>query len=176
MFHYLHLISAPVALIFYYLGIKNIFEKKDKMSISKTKVFFLNFLFLLFVLITVGLLSRYSQAIWDFEVEEPFIFLTVLPTLILVGMLLEKSKVITESTLLLASLQILAIGVCILTLSILLGRHADINKWANIYIIAHQIQNIFHVVVGTALVAMVLTLSQVRKIVERISHENSQKN
>jgi len=170
MFHYLHLISAPIALLFYYVGIKEIFGKKDK-KFSVNQVVFLNFLFFGIVLVSVVILSQFSHTIWDFHVEEPFIILTAIPTMVLVGMVIEKSKVITESTLLLTSLRIVTIGVCFLTLSILIGRHADINKWANIYIIAHQTQNIFHVVIGTALVIMVMTLSQVGKILDTIKHQ-----
>ncbi len=172
MFHYLHLISAPIALLFYYQGIKEIFEKKDRpRRFSRNQVVFLTFLFFGIVLVSVAILSQFSHAIWDFSVEEPFIIFTAIPTLILVGMVLEKSKVITESTLLLTSLYIVTVGVCVLTLSILIGRQADINKWANIYIIAHQTQNIFHIIIGTALVILVLTLSQVGKILDTIRHE-----
>lgn len=172
MFHYLHLISAPIALIFYYMGIKEIFEKKDRpRRFSRNQVVFLTFLFFGIVLVSVVILSQFSHAIWDFHVEEPFIIFTAIPTLILVGMVIEKSKVITESTILLTSLRIVTVGVCVLTLSILIGRQADINKWANIYIMAHQTQNIFHIIIGTALVILVLTLSQVEKILDTIRHE-----
>ncbi len=171
MFHYLHLISAPNELLFYYNGIKEIFEKKDKhKKFSINQVVFLNFLFFGIVLVSVAVLSQFSHTIWDFHVEEPFIIFTAIPTLVLVGMVIEKSKIITESTILLTSLRIVTFGVCVLTLSILIGRQADINKWANIYIIAHQTQNIFHVVIGTALVIMVMTLSQVGKILDTIKH------
>lgn len=177
MFHYLHLISAPLALLFYYFGIREIFQKKDEGSeMGYKKILLLNIIFLVFVLVSITLLSRFSHAIWDFEIEEPFILFTVIPTLVLVGMVLEKSKVITESTLLLASLYIVTIGVCVLTLTILVGRQADINKNISIYIIAHQIQNIFHVVIGTALFTMVLTLAQVEKILDTIRNNKKIEN
>jgi hypothetical protein len=177
MFHYLHLISAPLALLFYYLGIKEIFQKKDEGSeIDKRKILLLNILFFAFIIVGIVVLSRFSHAIWDFEVEEPLILFTAIPTLVLVGMVLEKSKVISESTLLLASLYIVSIGVCVLTLSILIGRQADISKSTSIYIIAHEIQNIFHVVIGTALFTMVLTLAQVEKILDTIRNNKKIEN
>ncbi|MFQ6136403.1 MAG: hypothetical protein ACE5PM_04395 [Candidatus Hydrothermarchaeales archaeon] len=172
IFHYLHLISAPIALIFYYLGIVEIFERDIKEGEEGRYVDFKISLSVFLVIgIAIMILSRFSRAIWDFRVEEPFIMVTVIPTLVIVWILLKKSEVITESTILLASLRIVSVGVCILTLTILIGRQADIYRWANVYIIAHQLQNIFHIIIGTALLMVVMTLSQVERVLKSIKSQ-----
>jgi hypothetical protein len=111
------------------------------------------------------LLSSFSNATWDVEIEVPLVLVTVLPTLVLVGMLLEKSKIISDSALALISLRVMLLGVSALTISILAGRYGDFAGKAQVYIIFHQLQNISHVVTGTALLIFVATISQMEKIV-----------
>jgi hypothetical protein len=163
MFHYLHLLAAPVALIFYLLSLGEIFEENHgtdgKVDSIKSIAVFITIIFIIIVL------SGFSDATWDAEVEVPFVLTTAVPTLILVGVVLEKSKIISESTLVLASLRMILLGVSSLTLSILAGRYGDFSGNAQVYVVFHQIQNISHVVTGTALLIMVVTISQIERIV-----------
>ncbi len=162
MFHYLHLLAAPVALIFYFFSLREIFggdgegRKVDaKQSIGV----------LIAILFIILVLAGFSDATWDVEIEVPFVLITAVPTLVLVGVLLEKSRIISESTLALASLRIIFLGVSSLTVSILGGRYGDFTGKAQIYIVFHQIQNISHVVTGTALLILVVTISQIERVV-----------
>lgn len=161
--HYLHLLAAPIALIFYFFSLEEIFSKKPegKRKVDSKKSFGVFFTFLTILL----LLSSFSNATWDAEIEVPLVLVTVLPTLVLVGMLLEKSKIISDSTLALISLRIMLLGVSALTISILAGRYGDFTGKAQVYIMFHQLQNISHVVTGTALLIFVTTVSQMEKII-----------
>jgi hypothetical protein len=162
-FHYLHLFAAPIAIIFYFFSLQEIFSKKSekirKVDSKKSISVFSIFLTILL------LLSSFSNATWDVEIEVPLVLVTVLPTLVLVGMLLEKSKIISDSALALISLRVMLLGVSALTISILAGRYGDFAGKAQVYIIFHQLQNISHVVTGTALLIFVATISQMEKIV-----------
>jgi hypothetical protein len=162
-FHYLHLFAAPIALIFYLFALGEVFsitpQKSRKVDSKKSFIV----LFLVFSIIIV--LSSFSTSTWDAEIEVPFVLITALPTLILVGVLLEKSKIISESTVALASLRVILLGVSSLTISILAGRYGDFADNAFAYIFFHQLQNISHVATGTALLIFVVTISQIERIV-----------
>lgn len=163
MFHYLHLFAAPVALIFYFLALGEIFGghpgERRKVDAKKSIAVLIAVLFIIVVL------SSFSDAPWDPEIEVPFVLITAVPTLVLVVVLLEKSKIISESTLALVSLRIILLGVSSLTMSILAGRYGDFTGKANVYIFFHQLQNISHVVTGTALLILVVTISQIERVV-----------
>jgi hypothetical protein len=162
LFHYLHLLAAPIALVFYLLSLGETFDrtpqKSSKMDTKKSIAVF----FLFFFIITV--LSSFSDATWDVEIEVPFVLLTTLPTLVLVGVVLEKSKVISENTVALMSFRVMLLGVSFLTISILAGRYGDFAGRAEVYIVFHEIQNISHVITGTALFIFVVTIAQIERI------------
>ncbi len=161
-FHYLHLLAAPVALIFFLLSLGEIFGGTlvEGQRVDFRKSIMVLALFLLIIIV----LSGFSDETWDVEIEVPFVLITTVPTLVLVGVVLEKSKVISESTLALASLRIILLGVSSLTISILAGRYGDFTGNAQLYIIFHQMQNISHVVTGTALLILVVTISQIERV------------
>jgi hypothetical protein len=117
------------------------------------------------VLSIIIVLSSFSNNTWDAEIEVPFVLITVLPILVLVGILLEKSKIISESTVALASFRVMLFGVSSLTISILAGRYGDFADIASVYIFFHQLQNISHIATGTALLIFVITISHIERIV-----------
>jgi hypothetical protein len=165
MFHYLHLLAAPIALMFYLISLGETFgkipQKLRKMDSKKSiGVFFL-------LLTMIVALSSFSDATWDAEIEVPLVLITALPTLILVGVLLEKSKIISESTMALVSLRVMLLGVSALTISILAGRYGDFAGKAQVYIVFHQLQNISHVVTGTALFIFVITITQIERLMTK---------
>ncbi len=161
-FHYLHLISAPLALGFYLISLDETFNgkgaKKAQGSWKKTVAVFIS------VLLIISVLASFSSSTWDVEIEVPFVLVTALPTLILAGVLLERSKIISESTLALTSLRVMLLGVSVLTISILAGRYGDFAHKAQVYIMFHQLQNISHVVTATALLIFVVTVAQIERL------------
>ncbi len=169
VFHYIHLIAAPTALIFYILSIGEIFGGATvaKMDAKKSITIFIAILFVSMML------SGFSKGPWDERVEIPFVLITAIPTLVLVREVFEKSKIVSESTLMLASLRIILFGVSSLTISILAGRYGDITSNAQVYILFHQIQNISHVFTGTALLVLVMTLSQIERVVSSGSEKDA---
>ncbi len=162
LFHYLHLFAAPLALIFYLLSLGEIFDrtpqKSSKVGTKKSIAVF----FLFITIITV--LSSFSDATWDVEIEVPFVLITTLPTLVLVGVVMEKSKIISEHTVALMSFRIMLLGVSFLAISILAGRYGDFAGKAQVYIFFHEIQNIAHVITGTALLIFVVTIAQIERL------------
>jgi hypothetical protein len=162
LFHFLHLLAAPIALVFYLLSLGETFNRTpQKSSNADTKksiaVFFL-------FLSTITLLSSFSSVTWDVEIEVPFVLLTTLPTLMLVGVVLEKSKIISEHTVALMSFRVMLLGVSFLAISILAGRYGDFAGKAQVYIVFHEIQNISHVITGTALFIFVVTIAQIERL------------
>ena len=161
-FHYLHLISAPMALGFYLISLEETFNGKGaKKARGHWKTTVVAFILMLLFITT---LASFSNSTWDVEIEVPFVLVTALPTLILAGVLLERSKIISESTLALTSLRVMLLGVSILTISILAGRYGDFADKAQIYIVFHQLQNISHVVTGTALLIFIVTVAQIERL------------
>ncbi len=163
LFHYLHLLAAPIALVFYLQSLGEIFDrtiqKSSNVDLKKSFVVFFLFLFI------ITALSSFSDATWDVEIEVPFVLLTTLPTLVLVGIVLEKSKIISENTVALMSLRVMLLGVSFLAISILAGRYGDFAGKAQVYIVFHEIQNRSHVITGTALFIFVVTIAQIERII-----------
>ncbi len=171
MFHYLHLLAAPFALIFYLLSIGEIFggNSGEVRKVDAKK----SIMSVIAVVFTAVALSRFSKFTWDARIEVPFVLITTIPTLVLVREVLKKSKVISESTLMLASLRIIILGVSSLTISILAGRYGDIGRNATAYVFFHEIQSISHVVTGTAIMMLVWTILQIKSMT--ISAESAQR-
>jgi len=161
-FHYLHLISAPMALGFYLISLDETFSKKPVNAVQGYPKKSIAAFILMLSIITV--LASFSSSTWDVEIEVPFVIVTTLPTLILAGVLLERSKIISESTLALTSLRVMLLGVSVLTISILAGRYGDFTRKAHVYILFHQMQNISHVVTATALLIFVVTIAQIERL------------
>jgi len=161
-FHYLHLIAAPMALGFYLTSLDETFNgkgtRKDSGRWKKTAAAFI------LMLVIISVLASFSTSTWDVEIEVPFVLITTLPTLILAGVLLERSKIISESTLALTSLRVMLLGVSVLTISILAGRYGDFARKAQVYIVFHQLQNMSHIVTATALLIFVVTVAQIEKL------------
>lgn len=162
LFHYMHLLAAPIALLYFLMSLGEIYpvESGSTNKISRKKSLLLFIFFLLFIV----LLSGFSTSTWDAEIEVPLVLISALPTLILVGILLERSKIISESTMAFISLRVILLGVSALTISILAGRYGDFTDDAFLYLVFHQFQNISHIVTGTALLIFVLTISQMKRL------------
>lgn len=151
-FHYLHMIGAPVALFFLYIGIKEYIvsgtREAEFMQVKKI-LMILAASFLL-----AGILAAQAEAPWDEKIEGSFIIITILPTIVIALTLLNVTKkAVGEYGLMMISVSMMisaiAVSATLLSFTILIGRQADIWGLASLYIASHVAQDVLHAVTGT---------------------------
>ncbi|MFQ6056571.1 MAG: hypothetical protein ACE5J3_11380 [Methanosarcinales archaeon] len=162
-FAYLHRIGAPLALYFFYVGITEYVgtlseEEKKPMSIY-------TIVGLIGIAIVISLaLATQADTPWDVKIERPFIYITTIPIVIIVVMVLQKAIIAykSEATLML-NISLISVAVTLLALDILIGRQADI--WANgaLYIVTHAVQDILHAFNAALLIGFSLMIPMVMK-------------
>ena len=179
-FHYLHMISAPMGLFFLYLAVNELqllyFDLEPKRMVSNNGLYLL-------ALASVGLaaaLGYQAKASWDTSVEQPFLSITVIPTLIIAYLLIRRSIDLYRAqnrvplfnlsifSTNLALIPLLAWGAVVLAVVIWLGRVADFLAWPTAYAVSHTIQDLFHAGLGASLMgsSLMLMLSKDTKSTE----------
>lgn len=156
-FHYMHMIAAPIALYFLYIGVKEFIEECKnggaKMGgdggIEPLSPDTIMAIFGGMVVLVVAL-AMLSGSPWGPYIELPFIYVTLIPTLILAYMLIRQSRHTTDSIVMIF-IPIIAISVSLLVFDIKLGRLTDIYAFGQGYVITHVAQNVLHVATGTIL-------------------------
>lgn len=156
-FHYMHMIAAPIALYFLYIGVKEFIEECknggakmggdggiEPLSPDTIMVIFGG------MVVLVVALAMLSGSPWGPYIELPFIYVTLIPTLILAYMLIRQSRHTTDSIVMIF-IPIIAISVSLLVFDIKLGRLTDIYAFGQGYVITHVAQNVLHVATGTIL-------------------------
>ncbi len=168
-FHYMHMIAAPTALYFLYVGAKEFIEECQNgaeiggeggihpMSPDITMTIFGG------LVVLVVALAMFSGSPWDPYIEGPFIYLTFIPTIIFAYMLIQQSRHITNSVVMIF-IPIIGISVSLLVFDIMLGRLADIWGWAALYVITHVVQIILHVATGTILLLFSICTYRAHKL------------
>ncbi|MFQ6136727.1 MAG: hypothetical protein ACE5PM_06070 [Candidatus Hydrothermarchaeales archaeon] len=168
-FHYLHMIAAPVALYFLYRGtIEFIGESPDRPQYGfggPKKPLSSNAIVAIFgaMFLIVLVLASLAEVPWDPRIELPFLYITLIPTLILTAILVHISEEITES-LVMVFIPIIAVFVSLLALDIWFGRYVDIWGNAPLYVITHNIQNVLHVLNGAILLLFSISVSRAYRL------------
>ena len=168
-FHYLHMIAAPIALYFLYIGAKEFiaeFENSGKIGGDDgLKPLSPDTIFAIFGGMTVFIvaLAMVSGTPWDPYIEGPFIYLTLIPTLFLAYLLIQQARQTTESIVMIF-IPLIAISVSMLVFDIMFGRLMDIWGFASLYVITHGAQNALHVATGTILLLFSIFTYRARKL------------
>ncbi len=157
-FHYMHMIAAPVALYFLYVGAKEFVEECKNsgnmggeggvkpLSPDTTMAIFGG------AIVLVVILAMISGSSWDPKIEGVFIYLTFIPTIYLAYLLIQQSRhTACKESIIMIFIPIIAISVTMLVFDIMFGRLMDIWGWAQFYVITHAAQNALHVATGTVL-------------------------
>jgi hypothetical protein len=141
MAHYLHLISAPIAVFTLYLGMKETVDLckvgPEKAKLGGAEIGMGIFAAVSMAVIILGYLAHTP---WNEHIEGPVLLMIFLPTLFFVGLVIWESRHFAESTAMLY-LPILSIAVSVLTLDIWIGRFADVQGYAGLYIFTHAFQD-----------------------------------
>ena len=141
MGHYTHLISAPIAVFTLYLGMKETVELckvgPEKAKLGGAEIGMGIFAAASLVVILMGYLAHTP---WNEHIESPVLLIIFLPTLFFVGLVIYESRHFAESTEMLY-LPIISIAVSFLTLDIWIGRFADVEGFAGLYILTHSFQD-----------------------------------
>ncbi|MEE8168578.1 MAG: hypothetical protein V3T58_06870 [Candidatus Hydrothermarchaeales archaeon] len=161
-FHYMHMIAAPLALIFLYLGVKEFSSEQigDDSDAISTEI---GMIALAATSTLIIIMASMAESPWDVRVEGPFLYLTSIPTVILVAILLRKTREIVDPFLS-VHVPLVSILVSLLTIDIMIGRYVDIERLAAAYIMTHALQDIFHVVLATVLLPFAVSLSRTYKL------------
>jgi hypothetical protein len=142
MGHYLHLFSAPIAIYTLYIALKDT-EAMCRLGPDKAKTHSISKGFLVFAAIMVGvvIMAFISKTPWNNRIEGPFLLAIMIPTIYLVGLVIWESRHFAVCCEMLF-MPMLSIIVALLTLDILIGRLADVQRIANLYIVTHSFQDI----------------------------------
>ncbi len=168
-FHYMHMIAAPVALYFLYIGAKEFIEEcKNDTKIGgegKIKPLAHDTILAIFggMIVLVVTLAMASGSPWDPKIEGVFIYLTFIPTLYLAYLLIKQAKDITESIVMIY-IPIMAISVSLLVFDIVFGRLVDIWGWGLGYALTHAWQNVLHIATGTILLLFSISVYRAYKL------------
>ena len=169
-FHYLHMISAPLALLLLYIALKELewlyFELESKLVMSNL----MSWLTALFGLVGIIVFSLASGGSNKLLIELTFLFLTFLPTIILGIMLIAKSismynrqyrlslhSLVIFSTLL-TQVPVLAVFTVLLSADIFFGRVSDQLRIFSGYVVFHVAQDVFLAATATILFSSAIML------------------
>jgi hypothetical protein len=158
--HYLHHISAPAAMVFFYLGINEYYDRcshpDDKVHTISNEVAMGVFAGILTIAIIMGSLAGTS---WDERLEGPFLILIIIPLIAITLVFINTTRKIKKSML---AFYFPALGVSLSALAIIIwiGRFGDVNKIASLYIITHSLQNVFHIATATLMVLFALAIRE----------------
>jgi hypothetical protein len=158
MGHYIHLISAPIAVFTLYLGMRETValckEGPLKAKLHGTEIGMGIFAAASMAVVIMGYLAHTP---WNERIESPVLLLTLLPTLFFVGLVISESRHFAESTVMLY-LPILSIAVSFLTLDIWIGRFADVQGYAGLYILTHSFQDTLLAATGAVILLFALNI------------------
>ncbi|GBE18593.1 MAG TPA: hypothetical protein ENH13_00695 [Euryarchaeota archaeon] len=147
--HYTHLLAAPGAMVFFYLAIREYHYKcsypdEELNTVSNEASMGV---FVTIITITV-LLGGLAGTPWDETLEGPVLIVILLPMIALSALLIRAAGKIDKSNL---TVYFPVFGAVLsgLTLTIWIGRFADVHQIAMLYIAAHSLQNVFHAGMAT---------------------------
>ncbi len=158
MAHYLHLISAPIAVFTLYLGMVETVSliKKGPLEsrLHSTEIGMGIFAAASMVGMTMAYLA---ETPWNARIEGPFLIATFIPTVFFVALVVRESRHFAESTEMLY-LPLLSIAVSLLTLDIWIGRYADVKDMAGLYILTHSFQDTLLAATGAIMLLFALSI------------------
>lgn len=179
-FHYLHMLAAPASLFYLYLAINELrmfyFDLEPKRIVNNRNLY----LIALATFAVSAVLGYQATDQWDRSIEQPFLSITIIPTLVLAYLLVVKTIELYQAqnrvplfhlsifSTFLALIPLLAWGAVMLALAIWLGRTADQTGSAIGFVIFHTIQDLFHGGLGAVLMgsSLILILSNDTKVNE----------
>ncbi len=158
--HYLHLIAAPIAMIFFYLAIEEYHYKtshpKEEMHSQTDEIAMGVFAGVLMVVIMMGSLAGSP---WDERLEAPFLILITIPLLAITAVFIKKAEKIRKS-MLTFYFPVLGVTLSGLAVVIWLGRLGYVNRVSSLYITAHSLQNVLHGATATIMILLVLAIRE----------------
>jgi len=164
MAHYLHLFSAPIAVFTLYLGMQEtvaiLKEGPENAKINSVEIGMGVFAATFMAVIIMAFLA---QTPWNERIEGPVLLAIFIPTLVFVGLVLWESRHFAESKEMLF-LPILSIAVSFLTLDIWIGRFADVQRFAGLYILTHSFQDTLLAATGGMVLLFALQIWYAHKI------------
>lgn len=158
--HYLHYLAAPAAMVFFYLGINEYYDRcshpeKELHTISNEVAMGMFAGVFTLAIIMGGL----AETPWDASLESPFLMLTILPLLAITAVFISTSRKIKKS-MLAFYFPALGISLSALSIDIWLGRFGEVQNLANLYIITHSLQNLLHAATATIMIMFVLAIKE----------------
>lgn len=166
--HYLHHIAAPVALLFFYLGIEEFIKE---CTLPKEEIHTISDEVALGVFAGVFILAAFMGSLgespFSAKIEGPFLLLILLPLLALAGFLVWRASHIRKS-MITFYFPAFGLALSLLVLDIWAGRLGDVNRIASLYIIAHSLQTVFQVAAATTM--LLFTAAVIEGIKEGILH------
>lgn len=158
--HYLHHLAAPVAMVFFYLGINEFYDRcshpDDEVHTISNEVAMGMLAGILMIVFFMGSLAGTP---WDERLEGPFLILILIPLIVITWLLIKTSKRI-KKTMLAQYFPALGVSLSLLTVVIWLGRFSDLNKISTLYIVTHGLQDTLHIITATIIVMFTLSIRE----------------
>lgn len=172
VFHYTHMLGAPVAMYFLYVGAREYtmqYREGGRPIGFKTTI---GLMFLVFIVSVV--IASFARVEWDPVIERPFIYIIATPVVVLSFLTLKEANEQYEMQKVLRYyLSLLAISVMLLSIVIMLGRDADIIGSAYLYMVAHSFQAILLVVNATFIMSFTISMHIMMNMDGGLSHNSN---
>ena len=176
-FHYLHMIAAPMSLFFYYYAIAELRALYfDNRSVRMLRPFISTGLSISAMTIPV-ILAIASRKPWDIGIEAPFLWLTVVPSVIVAVLVLRESAYLYSEkgklpvinlslfSTVLAAVPIMATVTALLAMTIWIGRLSDdVPRLSFFYAGSHVWLDIWEVILSSVMGGTALALLAVRDV------------
>jgi hypothetical protein len=164
MAHYLHLLSAPLAVLALYLGMRETMAV-NKGEIEKIRTFSIEIGISIFTAAWVGIfiMAIFARSPWNEVIEGPFLLVVFAPTIFLVAMVMREFRHFAESTEMLY-LPIISVAVSFLTIDIWIGRYADLKWHAGLYVLTHASQDVLLAATGGMVILFAFSIWYSHKI------------
>lgn len=163
LFHYLHMLAAPIAIYFFYVGSKEFIEECDPEG--KVKPLSSNIISAIFgsAIIIVVFLAWVSKGPWGQKIEGPFLYITLIPMFFLIALILVEVSDITESIVMIF-IPFMAVSVSLLALDMWFNRFSSLAANASLWIIGHVAEDILHAATGTLLLLFAVITSRAHRL------------
>jgi len=163
-FHYLHMLTAPIGLLFIFISLlelESLYFKLESKKIASSSVISAIMLATFAVAALLGLQTNFT---WRNSVELPFLLITTIPTLLITYALIAKSIDLYKKqhqlsiyslsifSTMLSLIPILAISDALLSIDILFGRYADRFAYAVPYLVFHSALDVLFASTGAILI------------------------
>jgi hypothetical protein len=166
-FHYIHILAAPIALYFFYKALWH-HHKKIREPVLLPSVIMATAILFLFT----GVLAGLSEMQFGYLIEESFLYITIIPTLIFFGIVVKLVVNIYEKHLIfIPTISAIALSTTLVAFFILLGRFSDFLEYPKIYLFSTAMKDILLSTTGATILIYTIGVRVMKKQLDELREQ-----